>query len=801
VRLRQAFRALRAAPGITIASIVILALGIGASTAVFSVVNGLLLRPLPVFDQDRLVRIWKNDVERGFFHDIVTYPEYLEWSRRSRQFESMAALWAWHTFDGILLESEEPRRLQISLVSANFFSVLGSSPDLGRTLRTEDEGATTVPPLVLSHRAWKELFGADPAVVGRTIPLRLAERTSFEVVGVMAPSFDAGFGAMAWAPSLAVYPEWGEGQGCECDLIGRLAAGATAESARAELQAIHENLASERPDEYRLTEVVLTALLQSVVGDAGRASVLAFVAAALLLAISIANVAGLSLIRAFDRTSEMAIRSALGAGKALLLRERLTESAVIGGAALIGGSVVAHLGIETLVVLKGTDLPRIQEVVIDSGALLFGAGIAVLTTALCASLSIVFGTPESLRARGFASQGRLMRAMVVGELALALPLLFASALMVQTLFASASIDRGFNARHLLTVESPLPPSKYPDPESRLAFFEEAVRRIEGLPGVESVTTLPLNPGAKLAGITGVFIFEGQTVDEARDNSWTNVEMVDPSYFSVLEIPVIRGRAFSHFDRLSSERVAIVSEEVAEIYWRGQDPIGKTFGTRQARSRVVGVVGDTRYRELMRPWPTVYFPMRQNPFSSEPSLHPLLNQNGFAVRTRLPPESIAGAVTASIRSRDPELVLRVAMMEELLNEDLRAPKFHAAFASSFSLIALLLAAAGVYSVFAAFVAQRLPELGVRSALGATPARLRALVLKRGWNLVLAGITVGGIAAWWLSRFLSGFLYGVAPFDVPTLLGATVVLVTVSVAATAIPALRAGRVDPLILLKQE
>ncbi len=799
--LLQAVRALRATPGITIASIVILALGIGASTAVFSVVNGVLLRPLPVTAQDRLFRIWKNDVERDFEHDILTYPEYLEWSRRSRQFESMAALWAWHTFDGILLRSEEPKRFEISLVSANFFTVLGSSPELGRTLRMEDERAETVPALVLSQTAWREFFGSDPSVVGSTVPLRLAERTSFQVVGVMAESFDTGFGAMAWAPSLAVYPEWAEGQGCECDLIGRLAPGATAESALAELQAIHENMVSEQPDEYRRTRVVLTPLLQSVVGEVGRASVLAFVAAGLLLAIAIANVAGLSLIRAIGRTREVSIRSALGAGTASLLRERLTESAVVAASALTGGFFIAHVGIETLFALKGADWPRLQEVAIDSRALLFGAGIAALATTVCGSLSILLGTPESLRARRFVSQGRAMQMMVVGETALALPLLFASALLVQSLLASASIDRGFNTENLLTFESPLPPSKYPDPESRLAFFEELVRRVEGLPGVESATTLPLNPGARLAGISGVFIFGDQTVDEARENSWTNVEMVAPSYFAVLGIPVIRGRAFTSFDRLETERVAIVSEDLAATYWPGQDAIGKTLGMREARSRVVGVAGNTRYRELIRPWPTVYFPMRQNPFSSEPRLHPLLNQNGFAVRTRLPPESMANTVRAAVRSLDPELALRVAMMQELLDSDLRAPRFHALFASSFSSIALLLAAAGVYSVFAAFVAQRLPELGIRSALGATPGRLRALVLNRSRNLVLSGILVGGIAAWWLSRFLDAFLYGVAPFDVPTLFGATVLLAVVSFFATAIPAQRAARVDPLSLLKHE
>jgi hypothetical protein len=312
----------------------------------------------------------------------------------------------------------------------------------------------------------------------------------------------------------------------------------------------------------------------------------------------------------------------------------------------------------------------------------------------------------------------------------------------------------------------------------------------------------MNPGSGDSGVSGPLEYEGQLPEEARDNPMTNIEMATPSYFAVLGVPIVRGRPFDNFDRLDSERVAIVSAEVAATYWPGQDPIGKTLGYRAVRHRVVGVAGNTRYRELTRSWPTVYFPIHQNPFSAERKLHPLLSLNVLAVRTRLSPESLVSSIRSVVRSLDPELPLdRIAMMDDLLDLELRTPRLHAVFTSSFSLIALLLAAAGVYSVFAAFVAQRLPELGIRSALGATPARLRSLVLNRSRNLVLTGIVVGGIAAWWLSRFLGGFLYGVAPFDVPTFLGTTVLLAVASLAATAVPARRAARVDPLTLLKQE
>jgi predicted permease len=395
-----------------------------------------------------------------------------------------------------------------------------------------------------------------------------------------------------------------------------------------------------------------------------------------------------------------------------------------------------------------------------------------------------------------------MQWLVAFEIALTLPLLFASALLARTLFASASIDRGFEAENLIAVEVPLHLSKYPDPESRLSLFEELAHRVEALPGVDSVTVLRLNPGTGPAGVSGPLAYEGQTPEEARDNPMTNIEMVTPSYFAVLGIPILHGRQFDRFDRLDSERVAIVSEEVAAAYWPGQDPIGKAVGWGDFQHRVVGVASNTRYRELTRSWLTVYFPIRQNPFSAERQLHPLLSPHSLAVRTRLPPASLAGSIRSVVRSLDPEVPLdRVATMEELLDVELRSPRFHAVATSSFSFIALLLAASGIYSVFAAMVAERLPELGIRSALGASPARLRSLVLNRSGSLVSLGIVAGVIGSFVLSRWLGAFLYGVAPFDVPTLAVASALLAVVSLLATAIPARRAGRADPLSMLKHE
>ncbi len=671
---------------------------------------------------------------------------------------------------------------------------------MGRTLRPEDDRAALVPPLVLSYSTWRERFGSDRTVVGKVIPLRLAGRVSFQVVGVMPEAFDLFAPAEAWSPIMSVHPEWSRNAGCECELIGRLAEKVTAQRALAEIQAIDGNLAAERPDTYRSAQVVFVPFLESVVGDFGRASLLAFAGVALILTIAIANVAALSIIRGLGRTREVAIRTALGAGTTSLLRERLAESALMAAAALVGGFILSTFGVEMLLLLKGTDVPRAREIVVDVRAFLFATGVAALAVAIGASLPLISGTQESLRSRQFASQGRMMQWMVVGEIALALPLLFASGLLVRTLVASGEIDRGFESENLLTLEVTLPLTRYAEPGSRLEFFEELVHRVEGLPGVTSVTALRMKPGSD--GVTGELTYEGQLAEDARDNRLTNIEMATPSYFAVLGIPIVRGRAFDRFDRLDSERVAIVSAEVAASYWPGQDPIGKTVGSGELRHRVVGVAGNTRYRELTRSWPTVYFPIQQNPFSIERKLHPLLGLNVLAVRTPLVPESLVRPIQGVARSLDPELPLdRIATMDHLLDLELKTPRLNAILTSSFSLIALLLAAAGVYSVFAAFVAQRLPELGIRSALGATPARLRSLVLNRSRNLVLAGVVIGGLGAFFLSRLLESFLYGVEPFDIPTFTGAIAVLAMTGVAATAIPAWRAARVDPISVLKHE
>jgi len=804
--LRFGARGLRSSPGFALSASLILALGIGSATAVFTIVDGLLLRRLPVSDPDRLVRIWKKDTSRGYDHYPLTYPEYLEWSRRARGFDSIAALWSWSPSDAVITATEEPRRVSLSVVSWNFFDVLGASPLIGRSFQASDETSVAVPPLVLSHAFWRGSLGGDPSVVGQTVRLHYGPVTTFQVIGVLPEAFDLSSGAEAWTPVLAVQREWANGEGCECDLIGRLGPQVSASGARTELQTIHEQLAADAPDRYARMQVVVTPLLDTVVGDAGPVSLLALGAVALLMALAAVNLAGLSLMRAARKRRDLAIRVAMGADGRSLVRQQLAESFLLCLMGLTGGLAVAGLGVQLFLYLKGAELPRVGAIALDWRGVAFSVALLVVTALVFALFPAIRASRvdpmSALKHKGGGGDGRLMSSMVVGEVALAVVLLFGAALLARTLLAQRSIDRGFRSERLLTVNLRLPQSKYPHPESRLAFVETAVEAIERLPGVVAVTPMFLGPGTGWFGMSGAFVFEGQTEAEARANPMANFEWVTPSYFRTLGIPLIRGRTFTPADRLEGERVAIVSLGTAERYWPGQNPIGKTIATGYASHRVVGVVGNTRYRELTRVWQSVYFPLRQNPFSAEARLHELGTPGYLAVRARSEPYALVPAIRSAIRSMDGEvLVDEVATMESLLDKELVAPTFNALLTGFFSVIALLLAATGLFGILATFVTERLPELGVRLALGATPARLQAGVWRRGSVLALAGVLGGSFVALLLSGLIRRFLYGVGPSDPATFAGVIAFVAVAATVAMGVPARRASRADPVSCLRQE
>lgn len=803
--LYHAARSLRATPLFSIASVVILALGIGATTAVFSVVNGLLLAPLPVHEPDRLVRIWKNDVVREFEHEPVSYPEYEHWAERTTRFESLAAIWSWGADEAIWTVEGEARRLYLEKVSANFFDVLGVEPVYGRSFEPEDDGRIAVPPILLSYDVFRARFGEDGSIVGKTIPIEYKEAKRFEVIGVLPAAFHLDSPADVYVPTVAIDRDWHLELGCECDLIGRLRSGVAPAEARAELQAIHEQHASsDSADRYDSLEVVMTPLLDTIVGDAGTASLFLFAAVCLLLAIATVNLAGLFLTRTAKRQRELAVRAALGAGRALLIRQMLAECLLVAAAGLAGGWLVAHWGVALVLALGGDDVPRVEHIGLDRLVLGFSALLAIAATlgfglwpALRASrLDLV----HSLRGKtvGLLST-RLVTKLVVVEIAIAFVLLTASSLLVRSLLATESIDPGFRTENLLSIAVPLSDSKYADLDDRFSFHRRLRDEVEALPGVVGATPSLFRPGGGTRGISGGMRFEGQSDEDQQQNVMAEIEFVAPSYFRVMGIPIVRGRAFTDADREGSAPVVIVNESVARAHWPGEDPIGKWVEGFSRRSRVVGVSGNTRFRELRRPWQSVYLPTQA--FTDHEASGFLVPRH-LVVHTAGAADDALPAILARIRSLDADIPLDdVTTFEALLDGELARPRFHAFVSSLFAFVGLVLATTGIYGVVASFVGQRRAELGVRMALGATPKRLRRWIVSRGLQMSVLGLAIGAAVALPSLRLARSLFYGVSPSDVVSFVAVGCILTLVSVAAMYFPARRASRDDLLTLLREE
>jgi putative ABC transport system permease protein len=806
--VRLALRALRASPLYTISSIFIVALGIGSATTVFTFVDGLLLRPLRVTEPTRLLRIWKFDPVRRFDHYPLTYPEIVEWERAASSLESAAAIVSWGPSDGFLLGSGESERLRIDRVSANFFDVLGVEASVGRTFRRADDEATAVPPLVLSYGLWERRFGRDPELVGKTARLVFQHRTTYEVVGILPRGFDLATGADAFVPALAANPEWVEGPGCECDAIARMAQGATLEQTRAELQALHERMASEHPNDYLPMRVSVSPLLDTVVGDAGPTALLLLGSVMVLVGLAAVNLAGLSVAQSTRRNKHLALQIALGAHRSHLVRQRLAEGTVL---SCLGGGLgvgLASIAVTSILSWRGAEIPRSEEIAFGLRPVAFACLTLAVMTLVCTlypALSATSGNlARSLQTRAMVGAGRRAATLAVSaQVALAVVLLTGGALLVRTFEAQRSLDRGLRSEGLLSIGIELPDTRYATPEARLSFVKTLASSIAALPGVAAVTPMFMRPGSASAGYSGPFLFEGQSEEDFRSNPMANFEWITPNYFRTLGIPLLRGRPFEEEDLSSGERVVIVNAATADAFWPGKDPIGKTVREPGfPPHRVVGVAADTRYRELTRTWQSLYFPLGQNPFSTDNRLHPFGVPGLLAVRTAVPPESVIPSIKSTMARMEPDAPRdEIATMDSLFERELFAPRLQASLFSLFSLVAALLAAVGLYSLFAASVAERISEMGLRLALGATPERLLAMVWKRACRLAAAGVVAGLAIALALAHFMNRFLYGVEATDPWTYAGVALLVGAITLAATYVPARRAGRADPLSLLRND
>jgi predicted permease len=806
---RHALRTLRRERFVAALTILTLGVGIGVITALFAVVNAVLLRPI-VPDQDRAVLVSKLDPQRGHFPVPLSLPEFAEWRAQTRSFEVMSAVDHAATGTVPLAIDGQVVPARLAPVSADFFRVVhDGEPLYGRWLQSADEQIGSDVVAVVSERFWRRLGGADPAFVGRR--LSWAGDRTLLIVGIAPATVDYPLGTDIWAPGATVF----DGRAGRFDasnrtffqfeIVGRLRRGVSLEQAHAELTVIHRRLADTFPKEFNLTTVAVEPLINSVAGESRPVLLALFAAAALVFVIAGVNVAALLLMRASARRSEMAIRVALGASSGRLLRQTLTEGLVLALLSTACALFLARALLAALLWLAPGDVPRIDLATIDYRVMIF-CGVAALAWVLTLGTFPAWTHRRAARSPGvehaFRGVGGTKGLLVftIAEISAAVVVAIGAGLLLRTFTHLQSIERGFSANNLVLASLLLPQSRQFDSPKMLAFYDQLLPRVAALPGVVSATPTHVGPGSGTQGLSAPMFFEGQTPEESKANPFSTWEPVLPSYFRTFGIPIVRGRAFSDTDRRGGAPVAIVSESVAERYWPGQDPIHKRLQFVQSASTsewpwvtVVGVAADTRYRELTKSWMTVYFPADQFFFFQATSL---------VVRASSTPEALAPALREALRAVEPgATVSSIAPMDTLLDRELARPLTAMTVSGVFALIAILLAAVGVYGVMSYEVRQRRREIAVRSAIGATSAAIFQAVLRRSLIVGLAGAAIGLVLAGSVTRTLSSLFYGIQPLDPAVFLTGAGVLLVVVLAAAYFPARRAAGVDPIEALRAE
>jgi predicted permease len=800
--LRVGLRSLRRTPGFTLTAILTLALGIGLSTAVFTVAEAMLLRRLPVLDQDRVV------VVAGVTPDGRTrnYPLDLQgtgdFARGSRALGVSALVMYEGAVPKSVRDGDRISRLRRSLVSGTFFSVLGAQPVLGRALRPEDDAAGAAPVLVISHRAWQDRFGGARDVVGRQVTMH-DDGTTYTVVGVMPQGLDFPRGVDAWAAAMAAVPPQNV-QYLSFNVIGRLAPGATVADARDEMTAFFTRAGA--PAWQREIRGGARTFEDLVIGDTKPAVLLFAAAAGLLLLITCVNVAGLLLVRGLGRARETAIRIALGATRGKVVGGVLTEHALLAIAGGVVGLGIAAITVRLFVAFAPAGLPRLDQIGLDP-SLLAGAagitGIALLLFALAPALLTSAGNIEgTLRAgvpRGASRRSRrTTEALVTGQVALALLVLSAAGLIGRSLLKLENAELSFDGSSLLIGELTFRGDQYETLPKQLAMIDGLVAAVRAIPGVRSASPVIAPPYGTSGGWDGTFNAEGQAADDAARNPLLNIELVAASYFETVGTRVLRGRVFTDADREGSPGVIMLSETAARHYWPNADPIGKRLlvGPPTARRAltVVGVVADMRYRELRQARASVYFPLRQSFFPFAPAT--------LVIRTTGAPASLVPSLRRTIRERAPGVALAsAAPFETYLAAPLAQPRLNAFLLLLFAGAAVALAGIGLFGVMATMVRQRTREFGVRMAVGATASHIAMTVLRRGMILASAGTAIGLVAAFASNRLLRALLFETSPTDILTLGVASLLLLGVAAVASVVPARWSTRIDPAVALRAE
>jgi putative ABC transport system permease protein len=798
--VRLGIRTLVHSPIFTAVTVLSLALGIGANTAIFSVVNGLLLRPLSYPEPERLVDVWHTPPQQSFpglDRFSVSPANYLDWKAQSTSFEKIAV----YGYAGLSLStSNDPLPLIGATVSSDFFSVLRSQPMLGRTFTPDEEQPGRDQVVVISHELWQRAFGANPNIIGQTVTLN---SRGFTVVGIMPAAFQLPREAQLWIPLAWDDKERQVRSIHDYLVIARLKQNVSVQQAQAEMSTISSRLEQQYPEEDRGWGAVVIPLHEDLVGDNRTPLLVLFCAVSFVLLIACANVANLMLARGANRQKEIAVRIALGAGRARLVRQLLTESvllAVIGG---LLGLLVALAGSKILVQLGS--LPNADNIGIDTWALgftllvSFAAGIVIgIMPALQFTRTNVSETLKqgSGRTGGASLKQHTRKALVVSEVALSLVLLIGAGLMIRSFWNLQHVDPGFDTNNALTMSVTLTPIRYGEPQQQLAFLDRALEQIRAVPGVVSVgatTTIPLSGG----GSTQPFSIEGRPAGTIAEQPMAQTRYISNDYFRAIGIPLRQGRVFSDQDRDKSVPVIIISEAMARRFWPGENPIGKrltpSFHSEQGLREIVGVVGDVKARGLDSDSSTMmYLPYKQSP-------RPFMS---FVVRTASNPERLIQPVSQAIYSIDKEQALTdVQTMDQVLLASLSGRRFNMTLLLTFAAVALLLAAVGVYGVMNYTVTLRRRELGIRMALGAAKTDVLRLVLGQGLTLTLIGVGAGLISAYALTRLMASLLYGVTATDYLTFGSVSAMLIAVGLVASYVPARRATKVNPTIALRAE